>query len=122
MNLPLLAFPLFAALGAAQAAPTSTPAAAPPAAAQAAPATEHMGLREALERNEIVSFKSILDWIEQNYVGKVVEVELEDEEEALQYEVELLTPAGNIIEFEFDARTGELQAIKGRDVDSARRK
>ncbi|HKY92794.1 MAG TPA: PepSY domain-containing protein [Nevskiaceae bacterium] len=113
MNLPLLAIPLAAVLGAAQAAPPAPPPAAP---------VEHMGLREALERNEIVSFKSILDWIEQHYVGKVVEVELEDEDDDLQYEVELLTPNGNVIEFEFDARTGELQAIKGRDVESARRK
>lgn len=51
-------------------------------------ADDHSGLREALDRNEIVSFKSLLDWIERRYVGKVVEVELEDDEGRLIYEID----------------------------------
>lgn len=82
----------------------------------------HGGLREALERNELVSFKSILDWIEARYVGKVVEVELEDEDNQLNYEVDLLTPDGDMIEFEFSARDGKLLSISGQNIERARRK
>ena len=82
----------------------------------------HGGLREALERNELVSFKSILDWIEARYVGKVVEVELEDEHNQLNYEVDLLTPDGDMIEFEFNARDGKLLSISGQNIERARRK
>lgn len=77
---------------------------------------DHDGLREALERDELVSFRSIFDWIEQRYDGRVLEVDLEDEDGALIYEVDLLTPDGHKIEFEFDARSGALIAIKGRSV------
>lgn len=79
-------------------------------------------LREAVERNEIVPLKSILDWIEQNYRGQVVEVEFEKDDGELEYEVDLLTPEGSKIEFEFDARTGELRSAPGKDVERARRR
>lgn len=85
-------------------------------------ADSHQGLRSALERNEIVPFRNILEWIEQHYVGRIVEVELEDDDDELIYEVDLLTPRGDVIEFEFDARSGDLKRVKGRDVDAARRR
>lgn len=85
-------------------------------------ADDHSGLREALDRNEIVSFKSLLDWIERRYVGKVVEVELEDDEGRLVYEIDLLSPQGDLLEFVFDARSGDLLLLKGRNVDAALRK
>jgi uncharacterized membrane protein YkoI len=89
---------------------------------QVAAEDDHGGLRRALERNELVSFKSIVDWIELHYVGKIVEVELEDEDGMLGYEVDLLTPGGDMIEFEFDARTGKLLSITGPNIERARRK
>ncbi len=85
-------------------------------------ADDHRGLREALERNELVSFRSIIDWIESQFVGRIVEVEMEDDDGELIYEVDLLTPHGDMLEFEFDARTGELLKISGRNIERARRK
>ena len=81
---------------------------------------DHDGLRDALARDELVSFRSIFDWIEQRYDGRVLEVELEDDDDMLVYEVDLLTPGGHKIEFEFDARSGALIAIKGRAVPAAK--
>lgn len=78
-------------------------------------------LRQALQRNELVSFTSILDWIEARYVGKVVEVELEDEYGRLKYEVDLLTPDGDMLEFQFNARDGGLIGINGPNIERARR-
>ncbi len=79
-------------------------------------------LREAVERNEIVPLKSIMKWIEENYRGQVVEVELENEAGEFGYEIDLLTPEGSKIEFQFDASTGSLRSVTGKDVDKARRK
>jgi hypothetical protein len=87
----------------------------------AAGGDDHRGLRQALARDEIVSFKTILDWIEQRYVGRIVEVELEDDDGELIYEVDLLSPQGDLIEFEFDARSGEMLDIDGHDPEAARR-
>jgi uncharacterized membrane protein YkoI len=81
---------------------------------------DHDRLRDALARDELVSFRSIFDWIEQRYDGRIVEVELEDDDDALIYEVDLLTPRGEKVEFEFDARSGALMSIKGRAVPAAK--
>lgn len=83
---------------------------------------DHGGLRGALERNEVVPFKSIVDWIETHYVGKIVEVELEDEDGQINYEVDLLAPTGDMLEFEFNAHSGALLSIKGQNIDGARRR
>lgn len=79
-------------------------------------------LREAVERNEIVPLKSMLNWIEENYRGKVVEVELDNEGGDFGYEIDLLTPEGSKIEFQFDASTGALRSVSGKDIERARRK
>ena len=78
-------------------------------------------LREAVERSEIVPLQSLVRWIEEHYYGQVVEVELENEAGEFGYEIDLLTPAGAKIEFQFDARSGELLSISGKDIDQARR-
>ena len=83
---------------------------------------DHSGLREALARKEIVSFETILEWIEQRYVGEIVEVELENEDHEMHYEVDLLSPHGDLIEFDFDARTGKVLNIEGQNIERARRK
>jgi uncharacterized membrane protein YkoI len=77
-------------------------------------------LRDAVERNEIVSLKSIMNWIESHYRGQVVEVELENEAGDFRYEIDLLTPEGSKIEFLFDARSGELRSVTGKDIEKAR--
>ena len=89
--------------------------------AAAVPPDDHNALRRALERNEVVPFTTILEWVEAHYVGKIIEVELENEDGELNYEVELLSPRGDVIEFEFDARSGELKRIKGPNIDAAKR-
>ena len=60
-------------------------------------------LRQALQRNELVSFISIHDY------GR------------LKYEVDLLTPDGDLLEFEFNARDGSLLGIHGPNIERARR-
>jgi uncharacterized membrane protein YkoI len=99
------------------------PAACVAALLLAAPAIgddDHDRLRAALERDELVSMRSIFDWIGQRYDGRILEVELEDENGLLIYEVDLLTADGHKIEFEFDARNGALIAVKGRAIPTPR--
>jgi uncharacterized membrane protein YkoI len=79
--------------------------------------------RQAVREGRFVSLTSILEWIETRYLGHALEVELEPEEpdEPPTYEIEWLTPQNHVIEFEFDARTGDLLEIEGRGADEARR-
>jgi uncharacterized membrane protein YkoI len=84
--------------------------------------------REAVGAGTFVPVDTLLDWIEARYLGRVIEVELEDEEEEEAgddepptYEIEWLTPQQRVIEFEFDARTGQLLEIEGRGIEEALR-
>ena len=73
-----------------------------------------------LERR-FVPLASILAWIETRYHGHAIEIELDEDDEPPTYEVEWLTPAGQVIEFDFDARSGKLLESDGRGLDEARK-
>lgn len=76
--------------------------------------------RAGVQEGRYVPLSSILDWLEARYHGHAIEVELEtDDGEPPTYEVEWLTPRGRVVEFEFDARTGELLEREGRGLEDA---
>lgn len=60
--------------------------------------------REALVEGRFVSLESILADARERYPGRILEIELDDDE----YEVEILTDGGHKVELEYDARTGRL--------------
>lgn len=79
---------------------------------------DHERARRAFEAGEIVSLSSIIDRVERDFDGELLEVELEDEgRHGLVYEVKLLAPGGEILELLFDAGDGELLRVEGDDED-----
>jgi uncharacterized membrane protein YkoI len=84
--------------------------ASPARAADAPPDDDAERARAGVQERRLVPLESILDWIEARHAGHAIEVELEEEEEGdpPSYEVEWLTPEGQVIEFEFDATSGAL--------------
>ncbi|MEQ5801148.1 PepSY domain-containing protein [Halomonas sp. H10-9-1] len=92
-------------------------------AAAPAPAEEHWhDLYEAVREEQIVALPSLLDWLEARYDGQVLEVELERDDGRLVYEIEMLGPQGQKVEFEFAAESGELVGMEGVKIDAMRRK
>jgi uncharacterized membrane protein YkoI len=85
-------------------------------------ALDHVKAFEALKSGKIVPIAKILDYLERNFRGNVVEIELESERGVMIYEVEYLTEAGNFIEFDFDATSGSVITIKGDGIENARKK
>ena len=79
-------------------------------------------LHDRVNRGELVPMTAILDWLETHFAGQVLEVELEREEVRLVYEVEMLGPRGQRVEFEFDGASGELIGIEGVGIDDMRRR
>ena len=79
-------------------------------------------LHDRVNRGELVPMTAILDWLETHFAGQVLEVELEREEGRLVYEVEMLGPRGQRVEFEFDGASGELIGIEGVGIDDMRRR
>ncbi|MFO8046826.1 MAG: PepSY domain-containing protein [Halomonas sp.] len=79
-------------------------------------------LHERVRSGQLVPLPSLLDWLEVHYEGQVLEVELEREDGRLVYEVEMLGPRGQRVEFEFDATNGQLIGIEGVGIDDMRRR
>ena len=53
--------------------------------------------------------------------GTVLETELERDDGRAIYEIDMLGPQGQMVEFEFDASNGELLGIEGVNIEGMRR-
>lgn len=74
--------------------------------------SDHVEARELLKRGEIVPLARILDVVKTKVPGDVIEVELERDDGAWQYEVKVLTPAGQVRKLYLDARNAAVLRIK----------
>ena len=81
---------------------------------------DRAALREAVRSGQLVPLTQLIDWVQTRYCGEIIEVELERDDGFWVYEIELLAPTGAKIEFEFDARTGDLLEVEGRNLEGAR--
>jgi uncharacterized membrane protein YkoI len=73
---------------------------------------EHDQIRGALQRGEVLPLSKILAIAAARVPGDVIEVELEDEERTLVYEIKVLTEGGRVREIKIDARTGTVLEIE----------
>ena len=78
-------------------------------------------LHEEVRAGRFVSLPSVLDWLEARYQGQVLGVELERDDHLALYEVEMIGPQGQLVEFEFDAASGELIGIQGVNIEGMKR-
>lgn len=69
-------------------------------------APDHEFARDAVGRGEILPLARILARVQQQHPGRVVEVELDDDDGKLIYEIEMVTPDGRYLEIEVDAVSG----------------
>lgn len=90
-------------------------------AGQAGDRHDHDHARRALESGEIVPLRPILERVERDYPGQIMEVELEREDARWMYEIKLLRTGGALVKLEIDARDGTLLGIKGPKGKDGRR-
>lgn len=64
--------------------------------------------RQLREAGDILPLETILDRIQKQQPGKVLEVELEHKHGQLLYEIEILDAQGTVWELQVDPRTGKL--------------
>ncbi|MGG4604639.1 PepSY domain-containing protein [Paenalcaligenes sp. Me131] len=76
--------------------------------------SDHERARRAVEAGEIMPLRSLLDTVENDYPGQVVEVELEHEDGQLVYEIKVLQASGQRLKLVLDARTGEVLKVKSK--------
>ncbi len=78
---------------------------------------------EAVRSGKILPILTIIEKVEREYNGRVVEVELENDEDGntgMTYEINLITAEGRFLEFTVNARTGEIIGLGGRGIGGER--
>ena len=68
---------------------------------------DYIEARRLLDSGEILPLEVILKNVRQTFPGKVLEVELEKEDQQIVYEMEILGDNGVIKEIYIDAKTGK---------------
>ncbi|MEJ1338589.1 MAG: PepSY domain-containing protein [Candidatus Sedimenticola sp. (ex Thyasira tokunagai)] len=70
---------------------------------------DHRIARELLMSGKVLSLEHILEQLKPQFPGaRILEVELEQEDENIVYEIELLDSGGRVWELELDATDGRL--------------
>lgn len=70
--------------------------------------SDHEEARRLRESGNVLPLETILQKLQTNHPGKVLEVELENENDSVVYEIILLDNNNNIRELKVNAKTGEL--------------
>ena len=82
---------------------------------------DHDRARRALEAGEILPLRAILDRVEREYPGQVIDVELERDHgngaERWIYEVKILRTGGSLVKLSVDARDGTIIRSKTKGGD-----
>ncbi|ERS90999.1 peptidase [Marinobacter sp. C1S70] len=78
-------------------------------------------LHHEVEAGRIKPLSEILDSLGRDWRGDVIDVDIEKDDGEILYEIELLGPEGQVVEFEINARTGEVLEIEGRNIQGMKR-
>ncbi len=79
---------------------------------------DHDRARKALEAGEVLPLRAILERVERDHPGQVIDVDLEKEHKGeIQrwiYEIKLVRPGGALVKLKINARDGSLLSEKTR--------
>ena len=74
--------------------------------------SDHDRARQALEAGEVLPLRTILERVEREHPGQVMEVELDREKGVWLYEIKILREGGALIKLKINARDGTLLGLK----------
>lgn len=69
---------------------------------------DHERAREAVVAGQILPLRTVLERLERDHAGQVLEIELESQDSRWVYEVKLLQPGGQLLRLDVDAASGEV--------------
>ncbi len=70
--------------------------------------------RAAVQAGKVLPLKTLLERLQREHPGQVLEVELEQEDGRWIYEIKLLQPGGRLVKLEVDAASGAVLQRKER--------
>ena len=81
----------------------------------AADNADHERARQAVEAGDVLPLRTILDRVEGEYPGQVMEVELDREKGEWVYEIKLLRKGGALVKLKIQARDGTILGFKEKN-------
>lgn len=75
----------------------------------------HDRAHRAVEAGDFLPLRTLLEAVETRQPGRLLEVELDDDDGRAVYEFKVLTPQGRVMELAYDARTGAHLKTEGDD-------
>lgn len=75
----------------------------------------------ATQAGLIQPYSLLLQQVERDLNGRIIEVELDEDDGVWEYELKLLGAANNVIKVKYNATTLKILKIKGHDLDSVLR-
>ena len=82
---------------------------------------DHEQARQAVQAGQVLPLPAVLERLQREVPGQVLEVELEQKQSGWIYEIKLLTPAGQLTKVLLDAQTAQVLRVQARDDKSQRR-
>ena len=82
--------------------------------------SDHDRARKALEAGEILPLRAVLEKVDRDTPGQVMEVELERKNGRWIYEIKLLRPGGALVKLQVDASDGSIIGRRERDAKAGR--
>jgi uncharacterized membrane protein YkoI len=76
---------------------------------------DYIEARHLLDSGKILPLETILKKIRQRFPGKVLDVDLEKEDQKIIYEIEILNSNGMVNKIYIDATTGQLLSVQEDD-------
>lgn len=74
--------------------------------------SDHERARQALEQGQVLPLRVVLDQVEAEYPGQVIEIEFDREDGRYVYEIKLLQEGGRVVKMDVDAASGEVLKLK----------
>ncbi|MCW2244332.1 PepSY domain-containing protein [Azospirillum canadense] len=75
---------------------------------------DHDRARDALRSGRARPLEEIVAKASADFPGEILDVEFEDEDGRIVYEIKTITAEGRILKLKYDAATGELLQVRGR--------
>ena len=76
--------------------------------------SDHDRARKAVAAGEVLPLRVIIDRVERDHPGQIMEVELERKGNAWIYEIRLLRSSGELVKLKIDASNGKVLGVEER--------
>ncbi|MCQ1059124.1 PepSY domain-containing protein [Photobacterium sp. DNB23_23_1] len=79
---------------------------------------DHDDVMRAVQQGLVQPFSSLQSKVNEQLHGRIIRVELEEDDDIWIYELKLIGPNNNIVRVEYDAQTLTILEIKGRGLEN----